>query len=182
MDDALTQLEADDADLQAGLVKGARSVEKRKQGIYAHPCGGLHFVQAVLSWARHPLVRKKWGERVDRQVAILFYRVSSEAPQYERALAQMPQYELQLLTQQVKFYGHFLETTARLKTDLGFVPNDGQLVVINTAKAYLDAATRKLTELKAFETMPELKVNKPQVYLDLIGDSCHASHGLDGWP
>jgi hypothetical protein len=40
---------------------------------------------------------------------------------------------------------------------------------------------RDLQEVKAFESMATLKTAKPQVYLDLIGDSCHAAHGLDGW-
>ncbi len=181
MDDALFALEAATAELKAGMLKGLPQVEKRKQGLYAHPCGGLHFVQAVLSWASHPEVRKRWGTRVDDQIAILLYRLTSEARQYDAALSQMPQYTLELLTQQVKFYGHFLETTARLKSDLGWKPNVGEQRQIAVAKAYLDSTVRALQEAKAFETMAAIKTTKPQVFLDLIGDSCHATHGLDGW-
>ncbi len=181
MDDALAALESATAELKAGLRKGLPQVEKRKQGIYAHPCGGLHFVQAVLGWASHPEIRKRWGTRVDDQIAILLYRLGSEARQYDAALAKMPQYKLELLTQQVKFYGHFLETTARLKTDVQWRPNAGEQRQIAVAKAYLDATVRSLQEVKAFETMAALKTSKPQVFLDLIGDSCHATHGLDGW-
>ncbi len=182
MDDALTQLERDTADLKAGLNAHAESVPKRKQGIYAHPCGGLHFVQAVLGWARYPEVRKRWGARVQQQIDILFYRLDSERQQYDTALAQGgAQYRLQLLTQMVKFYGHFLETTARLKDDLKWVPDEKQKQLVLKAKALLDNTVRALEADKAFTSMPEIKKKQPQIYLDLIGDSCHATHGWDGW-
>ncbi|MBK7860587.1 MAG: hypothetical protein IPJ65_18710 [Archangiaceae bacterium] len=185
MDEALGELERATLDLKNGMGKGDAMVPKRKQGIYAHPCGGLHFVQAVLSWARHPEVRKRWGTRVDTQVAILFYRLESERQQYDAALeAGGREYRLQVLTQMVKFYGHFLETTARLKTDLKWSPDAAQKQAIARAKAYLDSAVRALDADKVLgdEKMKQLKTSQPQIYLDLIGDSCHASHGWDGWP
>jgi hypothetical protein len=43
-------------------------------------------------------------------------------------------------------------------------------------------AVRLLEEEKAFERMPEIKKTQKQVYLDLIGDSCHAAHGLEAFP
>jgi hypothetical protein len=185
MNDALARLEADTTELGVGVDHSAPQVDKRKQGIYGHPCGGLHLVQAVLSWARYPEVRKAWGKRVERQIDILFYRLGSERRQYDAAYQQAvntaPQYKLPVLVQMVKFYGHFLETTARLKTDLGWKPDAAQRLTIETAKALLDAAVRELEAQKAFESMATLKTTQPQVALDLIGDSCHAAHGLDGW-
>lgn len=184
-DDALTELERETADLEAGLQQHLPEVPKRKQGVYAHSCGGLHFVQGVLAWARHPAVRKKWGPRVDRQIAILFYRLGSERSQYDAAyqvtLSSQPQYKLQVLVQMVKFYGHWLETVAMLRDELKWKPDATQQIAINRAEAYLDFAVRGLNEAKAFESMPQLAQSQPQVYLDLIGDSCHAAHGLEAW-
>jgi len=184
-DDALTELETETTDLKAGLDKHLPQVDKRKQGIYAHSCGGLHFIQGVLAWAKYPAVRKKWGARVDQQIAIHFYRLESERRQYDaayqQALASMPQYKLQILVQMVKFYGHWLETAGRFKSDLGWKPTTAQQQQIATAKALLDAAVRELEANKAFEQMDALKKSQPQVYLDLIGDSCHAAHGLEAW-
>jgi hypothetical protein len=182
MDDAFTYLEKADGDLQFGMEHGLPEVAKRKQGIYAHNCGGIHLVEAVLTWARFPEVKKAWGKRFDTQVKVLFYRVDSEYRQYQAALSQAPQYRLQLLTQEVKFYGHFLEAAGRLKEEVGFKPDTLQLQTIAKAKAYLDHAVRGLEELKAFDRMDELKKTQHQVYLDLIGDSCHASNGWDKWP
>jgi hypothetical protein len=181
MDDALAWHERASAPLKEGLEKGLPSVPKNKQGLYSHNCGGLHLTQAIIAWARHPEVQKRWGARFDSLVAVLFYRLESERAQYDAALQQMPQYRLQVLTQMVKFYGHFLETTARLK-DTGWKPSEAQGNAVRKAKALLDAATRWLEEDKAFSRMDQLKQTNRQVWLDLIGDSCHAAHGLQGWP
>ncbi|MFZ5469336.1 MAG: hypothetical protein ACOZIN_07845 [Myxococcota bacterium] len=181
MDDALTYLESAQQEIAEGMDKGLARVDKRKQGIYAHTCGGLHLFQAVASWARFAEVKKKWGKRLDRQIDVLFYRLDSEAKQYEEALQKAPQYKLQLLTQMVKFYGHFLETTGRLKVENRFVPSKAQRQQIAKAKALLDWAVRELEAQKAFASMEQLKASQPQIYLDLIGDACHAAHGLAYW-
>lgn len=182
MDDALAALEKEQQELSEGLAKGLPEVPKRKQGIYAHSCGGLHLAQAVFGWARFPEVKKKWGKRLDAQVAVLFYRLESERRQYDAALQQAPQFKLQILTQQVKFYGHFLETLGRLKNETGFKPTREQQLAINRARALLDAAVQGLEGIKAFSTMSAIKQSNPQVYLDLIGDACHAANGWNQWP
>lgn len=181
MNDALTYLETSQTDLKLGLDRGLPQVDKRKQGIYSHSCGGLHLVQAVLGWARFPEVKKAWGKRLDSQLAILFYRLESERRQYDAVLQQAPQYRLQILTQMLKFYGHFLETTARYKDEAGWKPTVAQRQQVEKAKALLDATLRELEADKTFSKMAALKKSSPQIYLDLIGDACHASHGWEGW-
>lgn len=181
MDDALAYLELAQGSIADGMDKGLAEVPKRKQGIYAHSCGGLHLVQAINAWARFPEVKKRWGKRLDRQIDVLFYRLGSEQRQYDAVLAQAPQYKLQILTQMLKFYGHFLETTGRLKAETGFKPTSAQKRDIARAKALLDNATRELQAMGAFENMEQLKKTDPQVHLDLIGDACHAAHGLSYW-
>jgi hypothetical protein len=181
MSAALEALERSNAELGAAMDKGLPQLQKRKQGIYAHPCGGLHFVQAVLSWARHSNVKKAWAARVDRQLSILMYRLDSERGQYDAALQQAPGLALQLLVQMLKFYGHFLETTGRLKREKIWVPSLRQKEAVMRATALLDSTVRQLDERKAFDSMSTLKTSQRQVYLDLIGDSCHAAHGLDEW-
>jgi hypothetical protein len=181
MDDALAYLEKTQVDLADALAVGLPQVDKRKQGIYAHNCGGIHLIEAVNSWARFPEVKKRWGARFARQVNVLFYRLGSESRQYDAALAKAPEYKLQLLTQMVKFYGHFLEATGRLRAEGALVPSPAQLQTVAQAKVLLDRAVLGLQEAKAFENMAKLKTSSPQVYLDLIGDSCHAARGWEYW-
>lgn len=182
MDEALALLERDQADLLAGMKAGLPQVPKRKQGIYAHPCGGLHLFQAVASHARHPAVRKAWGSRLDTQVDVLLYRLASESRQYDAALTSAPPaYRVPVLVQMVKFYGHFLETLGRYRDEAGWKPSPSQLQSMEQARALLDGAVRRLEAAGAFRDMESLKASQYQVYLDLIGDSCHAAHGLSYW-
>ncbi len=181
MDDALAYLERAQADLAAGMDAGQPQVDKRRQGIYAHSCGGLHLFQAVAAWARFPAVKKRWGKRLDRQINVLFYRLDSETRQYQAALRQAPQYRLQFLVQQLKFYGHFLENTGRLRRELAWKPSAPQRQAVNKARALLDQAVKDLNALQAFESLAALKTSQPQIALDLIGDACHAANGLRLW-
>jgi hypothetical protein len=182
MDEALATLERAHEALAAGMKAGLPQVPKQKQGIYTHPCGGLHFFQAVASWARHPAVRKAWGQRLDTQVDVLVYRLGSEARQYEAALAEAPAtYRLPLLSQSLKFYGHFLETLGRHRRESGWNPTPSQRQAVTRAHQLLEATVRRLGEAGAWRELEPLQKQQPQLYLDLVGDACHAAHGLAEW-
>jgi hypothetical protein len=182
MDEALALLEREQAELLAGMKAGLPQVPKRKQGIYAHPCGGLHLFQAVASHARHPAVRKAWGPRLDTQVDVLVYRLGSESRQYDAALTSAPPaYRLPVLIQMVKFYGHFLETLGRYREETGWKPTPEQARAVEQARALLDGAVRRLDASGAFRDLESVKTAQYQLYLDLIGDACHAAHGLSYW-
>ncbi|NPC68411.1 hypothetical protein HPP05_01450 [Corallococcus exiguus] len=181
MDTALATLEAANAELLRGMKAGLPQVPKNKQGIYTHPCGGLHFFQAVAGWARFPAVRKAWGQRLDAQVDVLVYRLGSEAKQYEAALAAAPAYRVPVLVQMVKFYGHFLEALGRYRDETGWKPTPAQAVAVAEAKAALEHATLRLEATGAFRDTEALTKTQPQLALDLVGDACHAARGWDLW-
>ena len=73
-------------------------VEKRKQGIFAHTCGGLHFVQAVARW-----VLTGGGDaeraRLRRQLDLVLFRWDAERRIYARMIAAEPRYRVLLLVQ-----------------------------------------------------------------------------------
>ncbi|RJS20760.1 hypothetical protein DRW03_18955 [Corallococcus sp. H22C18031201] len=181
MDSALATLEAAQADLAAGMKTGAREVPKRGQGIYAHPCGGLHWFQAVASWARFASVRRAWGRRLDTQVEVLLYRLDSEARQYETALSAEPAYRVRLLSQMVKFYGHLLESLGRYRDEAGWRPTAAQTQAVQRALTYLERATSRLEATGAYHDTDSLAASDPQLAWDLVGDACHAARGWDLW-
>lgn len=181
METALATLEAAHAELSAGLKAGRAEVPKRGQGIYAHPCGGLHYFQAVAGWARHPSVRRAWRRRLDAQVDVLLYRLDSETRQYETALASAPSHRLPLLVQMLKFHGHLLETLGRYRDDTGWRPTQVQLETVERARTYLEGTVRRLEQLGAFNELPAIAARERQLALDLVGDTCHAAHGEALW-
>lgn len=181
MDAALSALEYADAELSEALASGRSRVEKRKQGIYAHPCGGLHLVQAVAGWARHDAVRARWGARLAKQVDVLFFREGSESAQYDEALRTLPGFTLQVRAQQLKFQGHLLETLGRLRAERAFSPTARQLSDVEQIRNRLAEAVDGLERLGAFRDLTQLRSRQPQLSLDLVGDACHALHGLSYW-
>jgi hypothetical protein len=181
MDEALATLEHAQAELLAGMRAGQRQVPKRQQGIYAHPCGGLHFFQAVAGWARHPSVRERWGSRLSAQVDVLFYRLDSEARQYEAAFSAEPRHRLPVLVQQVKFYGHLLETLGRYREETGWRPTPAQAHAVERARGMLDGAVRRLAASGALGERASPRVLPPSLTLELLGDACHAAKGVHYW-
>jgi hypothetical protein len=181
METALATLEAAHAEVAAGMKARKAEVPKRRQGIYAHPCGGLHFFQAVASWARHPAVREAWKKRLDAQRDVLLYRLDSEARQYETALAAAPEQRLPLLVQMLKFYGHLLETLGRYRDDTGWRPTPAQRETVDRARTYLERTVVRLEEAGAFRGAKAPEARDSQLALDLIGDTCHAARGEALW-
>lgn len=182
MDAALALLEREQAELLAGLKAGLPQVPKRKQGIYAHPCGGLHLFQAVATHARHASVRAAWGARLATQVDVLFYRLVSESRQYDAALTAVPpDSRLPVLVQMLKFYGHWLETLGRYRDETGWRPSPEQLQAVRQALALLDGAVRRLEAAGAWRDLASLQRTHFQLSLDLIGDTCHAARGWSYW-
>ncbi|CAM3220274.1 hypothetical protein G4177_27810 [Corallococcus sp. ZKHCc1 1396] len=181
MDAALGTLESANSALAEGMKAGRAQVPKNKQGIYAHPCGGLHFFQAVAGWARFPSVRKAWGARLDAQVDVLVYRLGSEARQYEAALVAAPAFRVPVLVQMVKFYGHWLEALGRYRDETGWKPTPAQARAVEQARAALERAALQLEATGAFRDTATLARKEPQLALDLVGDACHAARGWDLW-
>ncbi|MFO0728481.1 MAG: hypothetical protein U1E65_32190 [Myxococcota bacterium] len=150
-------------------------VEKRKQGIFAHSCGGAHLIQAAMHAAIFvgtPTAKA----RVKKQLDILLFRYLAEKRIYQQALAQAPQAALLLHTQELKFFGHALETFG-FADPLGFVDHTPEM------HARLAALANDLVKTidilaPAYHQLPAVRQEREQTYLDLIGDGCHAMRGL----
>lgn len=165
---------------QAFLVEAMESnhperVEKRKQFIFAHTCGGTHLIQAAVRAAVFvgtPEVKA----RVKKQLQILLFRHQAERRIYTEALAKAPNYALILHTQELKFFGHVLETFA-LAQPLGMTEGSPE------ERARLGLVAKDLIQAvnvlgPAYHQLGPIRAEREQTYLDLIGDGCHAMRGL----
>jgi len=184
---ALARLEADDAVLEADAAEPFApsapmgAAKRNKSHIYGHPCGGLHFVQAVLRGA------SATGDsgalaRVHRQLGLLLRRYDAERNLYGETLRAHPEARLLVSGQQLKFFGHLLETLA-LADQLGLLRADAALAeaVTSARRRAASDLLRTLAQLeqeRAYPRLAELTAQRPQLALDLIGDGCHALHGL----
>lgn len=150
-------------------------VEKQKQGIYAHTCGGLHFVQAVMHGA-HVAQNAQALAAAREQLDLVLFRFEAERVIYRQVMNTHPDARLLLLVQQLKFFGHVLETFG-LAAEWGVYTFDEatQLRLRQVAGDLIDT----VTELQqAYGNQETLKKRAPQTYYDLIGDGCHAVRAL----
>lgn len=172
----IERLEEEQRFLEAWMDQGRPElVEKRKQGIYGHNCGGFHLVQsAMLAMARSrdPDALR----RARRQLDIIFFRWEAERRIYKEALRREPKYRLVLLVQELKFYGHALETLALAEAHGTFRPDAEDRRRIKRIAADLVDTVAALET--AYTHQAEVRASSVQTYYDLIGDGCHAIRGL----
>ena len=151
---------------------------KRRQGIYAEACGGMHFVEAPATWLFDAQSDHALAAPLQDIEHILEWRLTAETALYRKAWSEAPPQYLRLLAvQDQKFYGHWLEAT--------FYLHRGGIQVkpakVEEAEADLQDAIRRLDQFHAFDQMPEIDRERHQSYLDLIGDAAHAVYGLSHW-
>jgi hypothetical protein len=172
----LAQLE-DEQDFLMALLERQRPdlVEKKKQHIYAHACGGLHFVQAALYAAAFVDTAEAY-ERARKQLEVVMFRWIAERDIYRRAGLAQPQYRLLVLVQELKFYGHVLEVFA-LAHELGIISREPAVLVQLGGVAQDLMRTLDLLST-AYGQLDRLRATSEQTYLDMIGDGAHAVHGL----
>jgi len=149
-------------------------VEKKKQLIYSHTCGGLHLVQAALRGAVSLEEQHKARARI--QLDTVLFRWEGERRIYRDMLRKFPQYKTVLRTQELKFYGHVLETIG-LAVKWGLVPADETLKA-RTAPIVRDLMSTVDELYVDFADLQSVRTAAKQTYLDLIGDGCHAIRGL----
>ena len=173
-----TVLIAESQDLFQAMEAGA-DFEKKGQGIFGYTCGGAHLLQgsayAVARGYGNDLMRKG----ITGQVPLMFYRLPRELQIYDRLMQRAPQHMALLLVQRLKFLGHFLESMHKLAA-LGFyTPTAEQHRMLDGAAEQLLLVVEGMEQQAIFAAMDGLRADQEQLYLDIIGDSAHAIHGLE---
>ena len=173
-----TVLIAESQELFKAMEAGA-DFEKRGQGIFGYTCGGAHLLQgsayAVARGYGNDLMRKG----ITGQVPLMFYRLPRELQIYDRLMQKAPQHMALLLVQRLKFLGHFLESMHKLAA-LGFyTPTPEQRRMLDGAAEQLLLVVEGMEQQAIFAAMDGLRGEQEQLYLDVIGDSAHAIHGLE---
>lgn len=152
-----------------------QKVEKRKQQIFSHTCGGLHLVQAAVASAAF-IGTPEARARARTQLDVLLFRWQAERRIYAETVAKAPQYALLIRTQELKFYGHLLETFA-LAAQAGVVEK-GEPLRSKLAPIAADLVRTVGQLAPAYANLANVRRDREQTYLDLIGDGCHAIRGL----
>lgn len=149
------------------------------QPLFSYTCGGAHLLQGSAYVVARGFGSPKSRKAVEVQVPLLFWRLPRELAQYDEVLSRNPKFRMKILAQRLKFLGHFLETSAKMQATGLYVPDEGQLRLIEGAAQNLTLTVDALQKMGVWDRLPELRKQDEQLYLDLVGDSAHAVRGLE---
>ncbi len=156
-----------------------QSFTRQGQALFAYTCGGSHLVQGASYAIARGYGTPRDRKMVEAQAPLLFYRLPIELDIVDEALKTNPRHKTRLLVQRMKFLGHFLETISKMQAMGLFVPTDDQIRTVEGAAQNLVVTVEALKKAGVFDNMAPLREKDEQLYLDVIGDACHAVRGLE---
>jgi hypothetical protein len=161
-------------DMQRG-----QTFQRAGQPLFSYTCGGAHLLQGASYAIARGYGTPKDRKAVEAQVPLMFYRLPIELGIYDEALKRNPKEKVRLLVQRMKFLGHFLETMGKMQAMGLYTPDEKQMQLLEGAAQNLVLVVDALQKLGTFDNMEALRAKDEQLYLDVIGDSCHAVRGLE---
>ena len=153
--------------------------EKNRQGVFNYTCGGAHMVQGSILPVAAGYGNTQDREKMAAQGALLAYRYPVEMGIYEQARKQAPSQAMVLYVQQLKFVGHWLESVHKLVATGIYSPSALDQQIMAQAVGDLITTTAALKQLGALDNAAKIRESNNQLYLDIVGDSCHAVRGLE---
>jgi hypothetical protein len=175
VDHALRLLEQGSQPL-AQAMRDGRPLEVQAP-VHGFACGGTHMIYAVLTAMRTGYVGKDRPARVQKQVDLLVWRLGAEVDFMERfyrtrrGSAAAAWFELDT---KLKLLGHAEECLA-----YAALHKVAKLTPAQQAQRQAAVATlrRTLADLDA-RSLEEARALDRELYRQLVGDACHARHGL----
>ncbi|MEZ4238891.1 MAG: hypothetical protein R3F59_22610 [Myxococcota bacterium] len=187
----IDQLTLETKDMVAARDAGQVSRKDTRQGLYRYTCGGQHLVQGVAYAVARGFGEPDDTRRVCDQLDLLVWRIDVELNSIDPMLsspAVTPPIATLLLSQRLKFLGHWLETVHKIAA-LG----------VCELKPEHEAASRRVAgelvrtvdgldkigvwkdvgAVRGMREFDDMGRDANQVFLDLVGDSAHAVRGLD---
>jgi hypothetical protein len=176
VDGALRLLEIASAPIAAAMRAGQPLAAKAP--VHGFTCGGTHMLYGLLSAVHHGFGGKGTRERVQQQTALMIWRMGGAdvdlIGRFYRAHVRSPLNQWEELDSKLKVLGHAEECVA-------FATARG-VVTLTADQLALRAAGKKLfLELLAdvrHRDLMTVRTLAPQTYQQLVGDTCHAQHGL----
>lgn len=148
-------------------------------------CGGTHLVYGLASCVGNGRGGVDFAERLKKHLDLMVWRLEADGSLMERFYRDVPSpqakppgwekvYALYHNDAMIKFFGHAFEIISYARHRRLFAPSAVQARAIEKAGATLADAVRGIKGVDLFEVR---KTNKRLFHL-LVGDCCHAYHGI----
>jgi len=167
------------ADFSSAMKRG--TMPGWKDRISNFTCGGTHLIYSLAVAVRHGHLGEEGRRRLTPLLDLLIWRLKADlylADRYYEMVAAAPQksdfqrhYELDT---RLKFLGHSMEILNYVRLFHLFTPTAAQQAEIRKATEVLADTILEVNTLD----VASLRAQKGHLYHLLVGDSCHAYHGL----
>lgn len=175
IDDALVLLEQASLPLRDAMASG-RAPESMAP-VHAFTCGGTHLLYSLLVSMHAGYTGRDRLQRTRRQVDLLVWRLSADMDLIRRFYAERgaaPGRDWFELDARLKLLGHAEEC-------LAYGTRRGVLTLTSAQQAQRRAgvaAVRDLLQELEGKRMDQARAVNPELFRQLVGDVCHARHGL----
>ena len=163
--------------LKKSMAAGA-DFKKDGKGIFQYTCGGAHLLQGSAYAMARGFGNEATNAEIQMQIELLFYRFPRELKIYDALMMERPDYKIKLLVQRLKFVGHFLESAQKMAMIGLYEPTVKQIRMMHGAMDQIVLITSALSTEGVYKELYYLKVNDHQLYLDVLGDTCHALYAM----
>jgi len=176
VDVALRDLEAASTPIDAAMRAGRPL--SGKPPVHSFTCGGTHLLYGLLSAIRYGFGPKDARPRVEHQTALMVWRMGgADVDLISRFYAGLPRDPINTwreLNAKLKVLGHAEEC-------LAFATRQVRMTLTPAQQAQRAAGVQMLHRLLADVhalNLQQVRALDPVTYQQLIGDTCHAQHGL----
>lgn len=176
---AVVQHLVDDSDFLHVHMAHGSTYTKRGQGVLGYSCGGTHLVMGSAYAVARGFGTAEDRAAVQAQVPVLFYRIPIELEQLQETMLNHPDQRLVLASQQLKLTGHMLETLHSLAALGLYEPTAEQQAQLDRLAGHIVATVAVLQKFGVLDKLDTIRTEDEQLYLDFVGDACHAARALD---
>jgi hypothetical protein len=142
--------------------------------LQTYACNGTHVLYGLYDALRHGYEGKELRVRVRALTAASYYRLGAEVALIDQALGG-PEQQLNADAAKLQFLGHSIENLHYAERHAIYVPSATERQRLATAEAQLAAVVHRLMTVHNLDVLAN---DVPRAYRIVLGDACHALHGL----
>jgi hypothetical protein len=142
--------------------------------LQTYACNGSHVLYGLFDALRHGYEGKNLRQRVQNLTKATYFRLAAEVALIDQALG-APGQQLNADAAKLQFLGHSIENLRYAERHGIYAPSDGERQVRTTAERTLAEVVQRITTV---HNLDALAASVPRAYRIVLGDACHALHGL----
>jgi hypothetical protein len=142
--------------------------------LQTYACNGSHVLYGLYDALRHGYGGKNLRQRVSDLTRASYFRLAAEVALIDQVLAN-PAQQLNADAAKLQFLGHAIENLRYAERHGIYAPSDAERQQRTAAERTLAGVVERITTV---HNLDALASSVPRAYRIVLGDACHALHGL----